>query len=326
MKKSIDRTAEEILSLLRQDRKSFQAPGKLAYQLQINLNTLDSALAELKSWGYKIRVSKGKGIRLEGVPDLLTSLEIKEALKAKILGKEIYAYYSLKSTNDTAHTLAEAGAPEGTIVVAEEQTAGKGRLAREWFSPAGLGIWLSVILKPEIPLSSVPALSLCACLACVRTAERFTGNPPSIKWPNDSYLNHKKFSGVLTELSAELDRVNFVVLGLGININHSARDFPRFLRSKATSLRIVAKKKISRVEFLQTFLKEFEEIYQEYKRTGLKRFQAEIRRRFYLLNKPVMVQVGEKTICGTAVDLDSYGALILETKKGRQTITVFDVT
>jgi BirA family biotin operon repressor/biotin-[acetyl-CoA-carboxylase] ligase len=326
VKKSIDRTAEAILSLLKQGRKSFQAPGKLAYRLQINLNTLDSALAELKSWGYKIRVSKGKGIRLEGVPDLLTSLEIKEGLKTKTLGKEIHAYHSLGSTNEVAFRLAEAGAAEGTMVVAEKQTAGRGRLSRKWHSPPGLGIWLSLILRPQIPLAWVPALSLCATLACIQTTEKLTGKIALLKWPNDAFLNGKKFSGVLTELSAEADRMNFVVLGIGINLNHTARDFPRLLRSKATSLRMESKKKIPRVFFLQNFLENFEDIYLNYKKEGLEKFKPEIMKKFYLLNKEATVQVGEKKLTGKAVDIDPCGALILETKSGLKTITAGDVT
>lgn len=326
MKKNISQAAEELLVLLKKEKKKFHSNGNLAYQLQVNLESLSEALTELKNWGYKLKEVRGKGIRLEAAPDLLLSTELKDALKTKILGNQIHTFQSLGSTNDVAFRLAEAGAPEGTIIVAEKQTAGRGRLSRKWYSPAGLGIWLSLILRPQIPLASVPALSLCASLACVRTAQQLTGKAPLIKWPNDAYLNGKKFSGVLTELSAELDRVNFVVLGIGINVNHSIRDFPLPLRKIATSLGLEARKKISRVSFAQKLLEHFEEIYLGYKTSGLKKFKSEIMRQFYLLNQKVTVQVGEKKLAGKAVDIDPYGALILETRSGLRTITAGDVT
>ncbi|OGC78202.1 MAG: biotin--[acetyl-CoA-carboxylase] ligase [candidate division Zixibacteria bacterium RBG_16_50_21] len=242
------------------------------------------------------------------------------------MGKEIHCFQKLGSTNQVAFRLAESGAPEGTLVLAEKQTAGRGRLSRKWFSPPQLGIWLSLILRPRIPLAWVPALSLCACLACVRATNRFTDKKPAIKWPNDAYLNGKKFSGVLTELSAELDRVNFVVLGIGINVNHSSREFPGYLRKNATSLRIEAKKRIDRVSFLHKFLEEFESIYEEYKYSGLDKFKLEVSKNSYLLNKKVEVEIGDQKILGKAIDIDDYGALILDTKTGLKTITAGDVS
>lgn len=322
----ISQISEELLLYLKRGEKRFYSRGDLAYHLQIGLDTLDRALLELTKWGYKIKVSRGKGIGLEGIPDLLSSMEIKDGLRTKILGKEIHAFHTLGSTNEVSFRLAEAKAPEGTLVVAEKQTAGRGRLSRKWHSPPGLGIWLSLILRPQIPLAWVPALSLCASLACIRTTEKLVKKTALLKWPNDAYLNGRKFSGVLTEISAEADRVNFLILGIGINLNQSARDFPRLLRRKATSLRIESKKKISRVLFLQNFLENFETIYLNYKKEGLEKFKPEIMQKFYLLDKEVIVQGGEKRITGRAVDIDAYGALVLETKGGLEKVTAGDVT
>ena len=324
--KDISQITEELLLYLKRGGKRFYSRGDLAYHLQIRLDTLDKALQELKGWGYKPKISRNNGIRLEEVPDLLSSLEIKDGLKTRILGKEIHAYHTLGSTNEVAFRLAKAGAAEGTIVVAEKQTSGRGRLSRKWHSPPGLGIWLSLILRPQISLAWVPALSLCATLACIQTTEKLTGKIALLKWPNDAFLNGKKFSGVLTELSAEADRMNFVVLGIGINLNHTARDFPRLLRGKATSLRIESKKRISRVEFLQSFLEHLEEIYINYKKEGLEKFKPEIMKKFYLLNKEVVAQAGDRRITGRAVGIDSYGALVLETKHGLEKVTAGDVT
>lgn len=326
MNKNLDQLAEEALTLLKQRKNEFYLPGQLAYQLQVSLDTLEQVLQQLRNWGYKIKKLKYRGYKLEGVPDLLTSLEIREGLRTRILGKEIHSYYTIQSTNQVAYRLAEHGAQEGTIVIAEEQSAGKGRLSRRWHSPAGVGIWLSIILRPKIPLENIPALSLCACLACIRTASQITGKRALIKWPNDSYLNDKKFSGVLTELSAELDRVNFVILGIGININQTVGDFSRQLKNKATSLKIAVKRKISRLEFLQKFLLEFEEIYHKYQLSGLAVFKPEIMKSFLLLDREVTVEVGDKRIKGLVADLDAQGALVLKTAEGIKTITAGDVT
>jgi len=325
VKKNIADLAEELALILKQHPRKFFSPGNLADRLHTDLTILEKSIRELKSWGYKIACKRSRGIRLEAFPDLFLPLEIKYGLKTRILGKKLYCFQSLGSTNQVAFHLAESGDPEGTLVLAEKQTAGRGRLSRQWFSPPRLGIWLSLILRPRIPLAWVPALSLCACLACVRATNHFTNRKAAVKWPNDAYLNGKKFSGVLTELSAELDRVNFVVLGIGINVNHSSTEFPGSLRKDATSLRIETKRKIDRVSLLHKFLEEFEKIYQEYQYSGLKKFKPEVLKSFYLLNKEIEVEIGDKKILGKAIGTDDYGALILETKSGLKTITAGDV-
>ncbi|MCI0532544.1 MAG: biotin--[acetyl-CoA-carboxylase] ligase, partial [candidate division Zixibacteria bacterium] len=253
-------------------------------------------------------------------------VEIKYDLKSKILGQEVHSYKTLKSTNDLAFDLAEGDAPEGTLVVAEKQSQGKGRLGRSWFSPPKLGIWMSLILRPPLLPSQAPGLSIAASLAVVLTAKELAGLSAFIKWPNDVIVNQRKFCGILTELSAELDKINFVILGVGINVNHTPKDFPKDLRNVATSLRIEKGEQISRVAFLKRFLEKFETIYLQYKKTGLLTFKDECLRHSYLLGKKIKIQLGSEILEGKAENLDDSGALILRTKEGLKTITAGDVS
>ena len=304
----------------------FSSAEKLAQDLNVNPKELKRAKKELEKWGYEIETDGKKGYKLAKIPDLLLPMEIKHDLKSKILGREIHSYQALKSTNDLAFDLAEADTPEGTLVLAEKQSKGKGRLGRSWFSPPRLGIWMSLILRPSILPSQAPGLSIAASLALVLTTKELTGLPAFIKWPNDVIVNDKKFCGILTELSAELDKINFVILGAGINVNHSERDFPKNLRNIATSLRIEKGEQVSRVDFLKRFLEKFEKVYLQYKKTGLLTFKDECLRHSYLLGKKIKIQVGSEILEGKAENLDDNGALILRTKEGLKTITAGDVS
>ncbi len=325
MKKNLSVLAQELLLQLRK-KPDFYSTEKLVQELRINLKELKAAKKQLEKWGYKIEPDSQKGYKLAQIPDLLLPQEIKYDLKSKILGQEIHSYKVIKSTNDLAFSLAEAGAPEGTLVVAEKQTKGKGRLGRSWFSPPKLGIWMSLILRPSILPSQAPGLSIAASLALVLTTKELTGLLAFIKWPNDLIINNKKFCGILTELSAELDKINFVILGVGVNINHTSKDFPKGLRDIATSLKIETGEKISRVDFLKRFLEKFEKIYLQYKKTGLLTFKEECLRHSYLLGKRITIQVGNEILEGKAENLDDNGALILRTKEGLRTITAGDVS
>jgi len=325
MKKNVSILAEELLSQLRK-KGEFLSAEKLAQDLKINLKELKPAKRALEKWGYKIESDSKKGYRLVKIPDLLLPMEIKHDLKSKILGREIHSYQALKSTNDLAFDLAEAEAPEGTLVVAEKQSKGKGRLGRSWFSPPKLGIWMSLILRPSILPSQAPGLSIAASLALVLTTQELTGLPAFIKWPNDVIVNNRKFCGILTELSAELDKINFVILGVGVNVNHTEKDFPKNLRNIATSLRVEKGESVSRVDFLKIFLEKFEKIYLQYKKTGLLTFKEECLRHSYLLGKKIKIQAGSEILEGKAENLDDNGALILRTKEGLRTITAGDVS
>ena len=247
--------------------------------------------------------------------------EIHSGLKTKVFARQLHCYKRIGSTNTRAMELAEAGAPEGTVVVAEEQTLGRGRLGRSWHSPAGLGIWSSIVLRPAVTLQRASGLSLVAALAFADAAQTELGLDAQLKWPNDALLDGRKVMGVLTEVSAELDRVNHAVCGTGINVSHTPEDFPRALREQATSLAIATGQPVGRLAFYRSFLERFEKLYRQFVREGLAPLLPEYRRRSMLLGKDVTVRQGRDAISGVAEQIDDNGALII--RDGRSHVVVF---
>ena len=244
----------------------------------------------------------------------------------KFVGQNIHAYKSVKSTNEIASFLAESGEKEGTVIVTEEQTQGKGRLGRRWHSPPKAGIYVSIILKPAFTPDEAPGLAIMTALALADTFGELTSGKIQIKWPNDILLNGKKVAGILTELSAEKKKINHVIIGIGINVNHTKEDFPDDLKTVATSLRIINKKKADRVNLLQSFLKAFENEYRKYQKNRLKTSLKKIRKYSSLIGSWIKLNYGNKIIEGLAVDIDTNGALIIEIEGEKISINSGEVT
>ncbi len=284
-------------------------------KLAVSGGQLRHLIELLDGWGYKVKEADGQ-LNLVEVGGFVNDFAIRHYLSTKILGQKIHSYQSLGSTNSTAWQLAEQGAPEGTLVVADRQTAGRGRLGRSWHSPPRVGLWFSLILRPEVELTQAPGLSLLTALALAQTIGSHCGIEAKIKWPNDCQIAGKKVAGILTELSSELDRVNFVIVGVGLNVNQTRSDFPRALRSKGTSLALESKHKCHRAEILALFLKEFEHFYLQFKQSGIAPFIKEIERRMALLGQKVKLAVGKEIVTGKVAGLAEDGALLLETKAG----------
>jgi BirA family biotin operon repressor/biotin-[acetyl-CoA-carboxylase] ligase len=222
--------------------------------------------------------------------------------------------------------LAETKAEEGTLIVAEEQTKGKGRMGRGWYSPPRLGLWMTLILRPDIPPFKAPGLSICAGLALAQAIREMTGIEAKTKWPNDCLVDGKKVGGILLELSAELDRTNFVIVGIGVNVNHSVKNFPTDLAQTATSIKIKLGKEISRLALLISFLEKFERIYLDFKKNGLAPQREMIKSFSSLLGKKVVVKFGKEKMEGMAEDIDDNGSLVIKTKKGERVLTAGEVT
>ncbi|MCI0405239.1 MAG: biotin--[acetyl-CoA-carboxylase] ligase [candidate division Zixibacteria bacterium] len=237
-------------------------------RLAVTTTQLRHLIELLGGWGYKVKESDGQ-LNLVEVGDFVNDFVIRHYLSTKILGHKIHSYQSVGSTNSTAWKLAEEGVPEGTLVVADRQTAGRGRLGRSWHSPPRVGLWFSLVLRPEVAPSQAPGISLLTALALSQTIGSRCGMEAKIKWPNDCQIAGKKVAGILTELSSELDRVNFVIVGVGLNVNQTKSDFPTSLKRKATSLSIETKQKWQRAEILALFLKEFEHFYLPFKKSGV---------------------------------------------------------
>lgn len=318
---------ERVLALLRETSGEYLSGSSLSNCLSISRSAVWKQVGALRKQGYEIEAHPHLGYRLISSPDLLLSQEVRHGLKAAVMGRMVLSYRRVQSTNEVALQIAQRGAPEGTLVVAEEQTAGRGRLGRIWHSPAGKGLWASLVLRPQMPPSLVFQLAICGALAVAEAIYQMTHLPVKVKWPNDVMVRGKKLAGVLTESQADLASVAFVVLGLGINLDQRSEDFPESLRQRATSIRLELERSISRLGLLRDLLLKFEEMYRQFQDHGLGPFLDRWRQLSWVLGKRVTVQVGERTFSGLAVDIEETGALVLEEASGkRQRLLAGDVT
>ena len=275
-------------------------------------------IQRLKDMGYEIIADQNLGYCLISRPDLLIPQEVQRGLFTKYIGKEIYYFPELKSTNIMAKEKAlhrAEGINEGTLIIAERQSAGKGRLGREWFSPAG-GICLSIILYPQLPPSYIPRITLMTAVAVVKAIKICTQIESQIKWPNDILINEKKVCGILTEMSAELDIINWVVVGIGINVNIDHREFPEDIQENTISLKEVSDKEILRVRMVQIFLQEFERYYESLKRREFSSILKEWKLYSHTLGRKIRVDMGERIVTGEAVNINEEGALIFKKEDG----------
>ncbi len=273
----------QILTALRSAGDSVSG-AELAQQLRISRAAVWARIEELRALGYDIEASPHIGYRLLNAPDVLHADDLLSRLgKTRIVGRDIRVFQETTSTNDIIEKLAHDGVKEGVVVFAESQTKGRGRLGRKWVSPARKGLWFSVLLRPKLRPQAVTQLTIAAATALVRAIHSEIGVTLEIKWPNDLYLYGKKFAGILTELNAELDTVKYVILGIGVDVNLGANEFPAELRNRVTSLKIEVGERLDRAELA-----------------------AEILR----------ITVGERCLRGRAESLDADGALLLRTQHG----------
>ena len=308
--------ANDILKYLKE--KKYISGEVLARILGISRVAVWKQIQKLKNMGYKITSDQNLGYCLVSRPDLLLPQEIQRGLSTEYIGKEIDYFPELKSTNTTAKEKALYKAEridEGRLIITERQSAGKGRLGREWFSPAG-GIWLSIILYPQLSPSYISRITLTTAVAVVQAIKACTQIESQIKWPNDVLINEKKVCGILTEMSTELDMINWVVIGIGINANINICDFPEDIQKNSTSLKETSGKEVSRVKLLQTFLKEFEKYYEKLKKKEFSSILKECKFFSHTLGKKIRVDIGEKIIKGEAIDINESGALILKKEDG----------
>jgi len=309
---------EEILQLLREDPTSFLSGEEISRRLNVSRTAVWKKMNHLRSLGYEIEASTRSGYRLIQSPDLLTSSEVKSFLKTKWMGKTIHYFPSLDSTNSKAYELATKGAEEGEVVIAESQEKGRGRLGRNWFSPPYLNLYLSVILRPKISPHQAPLITLMAAVATAEAIEKTSGLQSSIKWPNDILLKGRKVAGLLNEVRSETDRIHFVILGIGVNLNLDEKMFPKEIRSIATSMKREMGQAISRKIFLVSLLQELEKWYTVFLKEGGTVILKSWRERAQIKGRQVKMTSFGETIAGRAIDVDSEGALIIETRRGER--------
>jgi BirA family biotin operon repressor/biotin-[acetyl-CoA-carboxylase] ligase len=317
---------EEILRLLRGHSSGFLSGEEISRRLRVTRTAVWKRVEQLRSLGYEIKATPRAGYRLIRSPDLLIPSEINPLLETKWIGKKIHLFETVDSTNTKAYEFALQGAREGEVVVAESQKKGRGRLGREWFSPPFSNLYLSVILRPKIPPHQASLITLMAAVATAEALRKFSGLDPRIKWPNDVLLNDRKVAGLLNEIHSEADRIHFVILGIGINLNMDASMVSKEIRSRATSLKIETGQTISRKAFLKTLLEELETWYEVFLEEGGTIILKAWRDRARIQGKQVNVTSFGETLRGVAIDVDSDGALILETETGeRKRVVAGDV-
>jgi BirA family biotin operon repressor/biotin-[acetyl-CoA-carboxylase] ligase len=313
---------EEILRFLREHPSVFLSGEEISRRLKVTRTAVWKRVKRLRTLGYKIESSTRSGYRLIQSPDLLTPSEIKPLLTTKWMGKTIHYFPSIDSTNSKAYQLALQGAEEGEVVIAESQMEGKGRLDRHWFSPPFLNLYLSAILRPKIPPNQASLITLTAAVATAEAIQKYSGLLPQIKWPNDILLRGRKVAGLLNEIQSEMDRIHFVILGIGVNLNMDEKIFPKEIRGGATSLKREMGETISRKDFLQSLLLELEGWYMILLKEGSVPVLETWRDKAKIEGRQVKVTFFGETLSGIAVDLDSDGALIIETKDGERTRVV----
>jgi BirA family biotin operon repressor/biotin-[acetyl-CoA-carboxylase] ligase len=274
------------------------------------------AVDELRSRGYRIDEVPGHGYRLVDVPGVLDGCELRTAVGNRIIGREIFPFGQVGSTNDVAFSLARSGSPEGTLVIAEEQTRGKGRLGRVWHSPPGLGLWFSIVLRPGVAVYHLPTVSLAVALAVAGVARDEYGVDARIKWPNDVLVRSRKLCGILTEAEFGEAGVEFIVVGVGMNVLHKESDFPDELRAIATSISIETSVDVDRVDAISCVLRAVEDRYVELCRGGFEGIRLDILPLSSLIGKLTRVETANGIVEGVAVDIDRTGALVLRKENG----------
>ncbi|MFD0619280.1 biotin--[acetyl-CoA-carboxylase] ligase [Paenibacillus sp. GCM10027629] len=311
--------SEPLLQLLLANTNSYISGEEISRQLQISRTAVWKQINKLRNQGYEFDAIPRVGYRLKQKPDRLNTLMLLSQLKSSVMGQQIKLLESTPSTQIIAQQMAEQGAPEGTLVIAEEQTSGRGRMGRAFHSPSGKGIWMSLILKPQTSLQFTPQLTLLIAVALCRALQRLVPISIGIKWPNDLLVGTKKISGILLESSAEDERVRYCIAGIGISVNMDPEDYPEPLREVATSLKIESGSKVDRTAIITEFLAEFETLYALYNEQGFAPIRTLWEALSISLHRPITINTLQGKVIGIAEQLDELGALwITESATGER--------
>ena len=284
------------------------------------------AINQLKEAGYEIEAQQNKGYKLMAAPDLMTEAEIKSLMHTEWVAKEVLYFDTIDSTNTKAQELAEKGYPSGTLVVADKQESGKGRRGRSWVSPSGTGIFMTLMIKPDINPNNASMLTLVAALAVAKAITSVTGEEALIKWPNDIVINGKKVCGILTEMNAQFDYINHIVVGIGINVHNES--FPEEISQMASSLMIEAGgKRFHRAQIIAETMSYFEQYYDTFLKTqDLSALVREYDKLLVNRNKSVRVLDPKEPFDGKAMGITPKGELIVDTWESRKLVSSGEVS
>ena len=302
---------DKILNLLKK-KEGYISGEDISNHLNISRQALWKHIQELKDKGYDIEAVPHLGYHLVSSPDRLFEFEVYRGLNTKSFGRKIFYYDTLASTIDMAMELGVKGAASGTLILAEAQTKGKGRLGRDWLSPKYKGLYMSLILRPDMLPTQAPVLTLLAAVSICDALKSSTGVTSQIKWPNDILVNNKKVCGILTQVVAETDRIDFVVISAGINVNNDKKS----LLASATSLKEQKKEEVNRVSLLQGVLQELEANYLFLEKKGSSQILEKWRHHNTTLGRRVKVYCQHEHIEGEALDIDTDGGLLIRKDNG----------
>jgi BirA family biotin operon repressor/biotin-[acetyl-CoA-carboxylase] ligase len=307
----------QILNALRRAAGGSVSGTELSQNLGVSRAAVWARIEELRSLGYDIEASPHHGYRLLGAPDVLHADDLLSRLgPTRVIGRDIRVFQSTTSTNDVVEKLARDGVKEGVVVFAESQTRGRGRLGRKWLSPARKGLWFSVLLRPDLPPLQTTRLTVASATALRRAIHSHTGLEPEIKWPNDLLIHGRKTAGILTELSAELDHIKYVILGIGVDVNLSSADFPAELRHQATSLKAELGKPVFRPPLAVAILRELDHDYARITAGRFADIADEWEKHCTTIGRNVAIRAGDRRVRGRAEALGEEGALLLRTEHG----------
>lgn len=309
------RSRDQILALLRSESQSYLSGEQISRTLNLSRAAVWKQIEGLRAQGFSIEARHARGYRLIDAPDLLDAGALRQDA-CRILRGPLEILSTTDSTNLQVRLRAEAGAPEGTIVIADQQQSGKGRLGRLWASPAGVNLYCSILLRPQLPVQQAPQLTFLSAVAVARTLASVCGLGATVKWPNDILIGGAKIAGLLNEMDAETERINYVVLGIGINLNMTAEQFPANLNYPATSVLLETGRTVHRNSFLRVLLERLDRYYAEFLHQGF----APIRQRWEalcpIIGRRVRVEIGNGGLTGTVIGLEPDGALRLQLDSG----------
>ena len=289
----------------------------ISRELKVSRTAVWKHINSLRDAGYEVEAVPSRGYLLKTTPDILSEDEVREKLGGTMIGSRLVCLGTTASTNSDAFRLAEEGAVEGTVVIADTQSGGKGRMGRVWSSPSGVNLYCSVVLRPTIKPYQAPQLTFLSAVAVARAIELATALKPEIKWPNDVLIRGAKVAGLLNEMSAETDGINFVILGIGVNLNMGATQFPADLRSPATSLMLEQGRPVSRAQFAAVMLNELDRLYGDFLSHGFGPVREEWQQRCNAKGREVRVSDGgADTVQGVFNGIDSDGALLVLLQNG----------
>jgi BirA family biotin operon repressor/biotin-[acetyl-CoA-carboxylase] ligase len=309
--------AATILRLFREAGSGFVSGELVSRELRVSRTAVWKHINGLRDAGYIVEAIPSRGYHLLSSPDILSVEEIQEKLNATRIGRQLVCLPETTSTNADAFHLAEAGAEEGTTVIADAQIGGKGRRGRVWSSPSGVNLYCSVVLRPAIMPHEAPQLTFLSAVAVARAIAQATALEPEIKWPNDVLISGRKVAGLLNEMSAETDRVNFVILGIGVNLNMTPAQFPAEVRTPATSLLLEQGLPVNRAQFAARMLGELDRLYTDFLHHGFGPVRDEWQQRCNANGREVVVsEAGVETVRGLFHGIDGDGALLLRFPDG----------